>query len=242
MSSRNAARFSRRTEKFREEESLPPSHEVWEARAPAAGPERSEGSSRRTNRANEASRGAPSADEQQLVRVSPAFMVETRQGAGSPNARNPEGVRLSPRPLGVLRQDDSRHLGVPSTSACTVVVGWLGSSALRFDPSLLGPSRSGRSPKASLRHLPALRRSGVTRGDLGGPNGHWHPPPRSETPIRVCGRSRVPGDPSDPTLRGSPLAVPVSPKARRPGRSPGRSRSSDVGSYAIGLTCVNRFA
>jgi len=143
------------------------------------------------------------------------------------DARSPEGVRLSPHPLGALSQDSFRHLDVPSASACTATVGWLGSFVLRFDPSPVGRCPSVHSPRAPPEHHPALRRSGMTRRDLGGPDGHWHPSPRSEIPFRGCDRNRSPGDPSDPSLQRSPLASPVGPEGPPSGSSPGRSRSSE---------------
>ncbi len=212
MSTRSAGCFSRRTASFREDPSSPLPHEVWgrrEHRPKAEGRSGAGGLEARTKEMR--SRGSPP-----LRRRDKETVVPRR----SPDARSPEGVRLSPHPLGALSQDGFRHLDVPSASACTATVGWLGSFVLRFDPSLVGRCPSAHSPRAPLEHHPALRRSGATRRDLGGPDGHWRPSPRSETPIQACNRSRSPGDPSDRSMQRSPLASPVSPKARRPSPLP----------------------
>jgi hypothetical protein len=66
----------------------------------------------------------------------------------------------------------------------------LGSSVLRFYPSLGGRCRSMRHPKVPYGRRPTLRQHGVTRRDLGGPDGHWHLSPRSEAPIRGADRGR----------------------------------------------------
>jgi len=73
----------------------------------------------------------------------------------------------------------------------------LGSSVLRFYPSPFGRCRSMRHPKVPYGRRPTLRQCGVTRRDLGGPDGHWHLSPKSEAPIRGADRSRYPGHSSD---------------------------------------------
>ena len=66
----------------------------------------------------------------------------------------------------------------------------LGSIALRFYPSLGGRCRSVQHPKVPYGRRPTLRQNGVTRRDLGGPDGHWHLSPKSEAPIRGADRGR----------------------------------------------------
>ena len=66
----------------------------------------------------------------------------------------------------------------------------LGSFALRFYPSPVVRCRSVRHPRVPCGHRPTLRQFGVTRRDLGGPDGHWHLSPKSATPIRGADRSR----------------------------------------------------
>ena len=116
----------------------------------------------------------------------------------------------------------------------------LGSFVLRFYPSPVGRCRSVRHPRVPCGHRPTLRQFGLTRRDLGGPDGHWHLSPKSEAPIRGADRGRstrrsVRSFASEVSLRCA--GGPESPSAESLARPKPFER---VGSYGRPADNVNR--
>ncbi len=67
---------------------------------------------------------------------------------------------------------------------------WPVSSEHRFYPVSGGRCRSVGLPKAPSGRRSVLRRFGVVRRNLGGPDDHWHPAPKSALPTGGSDRSR----------------------------------------------------
>ena len=111
---------------------------------------------------------------------------------------------------------------------------------LRFYPSPFGRCRSVRHPKVPYGHRPTLRQYGVTRRDLGGPDGHWHLSPKSATPIRGADRSRSARRPSRSFAQEVSLRCDGGPESPSSGSLFRPKPSERVGTYGRSAHYVNR--
>jgi len=103
---------------------------------------------------------------------------------------------------------------------------WPVSSGFRFYPVAGGRCRSSRNPEVPIGCRPALRRFGVVRRNLGGPDDHWLPAPKSDPPTGGSDRGRSSRQPVRSAAPEVSHRCAGGPEGLRPGHSQSRSPSS----------------